>query len=439
MLSPGGMRNHSDGYQTPAHVPASLLGYEPNPRAVSEGKYHLGSQQMSVKIQIPDSMIKVLPDWGYDAATREAFLTAFARMLRSINAVWLMHNERKEIVVTPVSASPLVRPMLGGGHNIFSPSRDRQTAAQARYGDGHVIGFGVATHPYESTRQAGVATGGQPPTGSLRAMHAHRFAQQPAASPAPTGDAASPSQATAPWRPLAPSAYPRQPTAYAVGDDRSESAQAGLDLSRFPASDTQRWQVPEVGSSPAPSTLDGQEAAGARESNGSSVTPTQDPSVPYESKAQGSSSFQHPAMPGDNPSSMDYHQRELEFMERRLEMEREARKHEMDSLKTMLQALTMQLNATQQANQIAFAKVHATTTYTHKGAEEWIVQERLRADFTEKFRYWHVEFNRWESPNETVLRARVYGYLVKKVPNELHRRVPENDVLGFAVDLVLLR
>ena len=133
---------------------------------------------------------------------------------------------------------------------------------------------------------------------------------------------------------------------------------------------------------------------------------------------------------------MDYHQRELEFMERRLEMEREARKHEMDSLKTMLQALTMQLNATQQANQIAFAKVHATTTYTHKGAEEWIVQERLRADFTEKFRYWHVEFNRWESPNETVLRARVYGYLVKKVPNELHRRVPENDVLGVYYNLV---
>ena len=87
----GGMPSQSGQYQTPAHNIASSAGYEPKiSRTVARD-----SQQISY-MKIPDSMIKILPDWGYDWATREHFLSMFKRMLKSIGAVFLVQNERKE-------------------------------------------------------------------------------------------------------------------------------------------------------------------------------------------------------------------------------------------------------------------------------------------------------------------------------------------------------
>ena len=88
----GGMPSLSGQYQTPAHNIASSAGYEPKfSRNDAEG-----SQQISY-MKIPDGMIKILPDWGYDWASREHFLSMFKRMLKSIGAVFLVQNERREI------------------------------------------------------------------------------------------------------------------------------------------------------------------------------------------------------------------------------------------------------------------------------------------------------------------------------------------------------
>ena len=116
-------------------------------------------------MKIPDGMIKILPDWGYDWASREHFLTMFKRMLKSIGAVFLVQNERREYV-PPVgletSFSAVGKQPEVGQVRFFSPSQDRQMAAQARYGDDRNARDGGATYPHFGAEQASVGTRMQP-------------------------------------------------------------------------------------------------------------------------------------------------------------------------------------------------------------------------------------------------------------------------------------
>ena len=138
-------------------------------------------------------MIKVLPEWGYDSVQREHFLTMFTRMLKSINAAYLVHNERRE--VSTMQARPHIdttHPNPTEHTRFFSPSRDRQAAAQARYGDDHAARVGVATYPPTEAQQARVAIGTNPPTVGPPYLRERGTPLQPAGSPT-SGSLAFPS------------------------------------------------------------------------------------------------------------------------------------------------------------------------------------------------------------------------------------------------------
>ena len=137
MFAGGGSRYPAGGYVTPGAATASLTGYEPKNPSASKESGHVTSH-----VKIPDQMIKVLPEWSYSPASREHFLQMFARMLKSIGAVFLLHNKRVE--VTPESSSE-VGEILDKGQEFFSPSRDREQHTLKMQGDDFASREGVAT------------------------------------------------------------------------------------------------------------------------------------------------------------------------------------------------------------------------------------------------------------------------------------------------------
>ena len=67
-------------------------------------------------------------------------------------------------------------------------------------------------------------------------------------------------------------------------------------------------------------------------------------------------------------------------------------------------------------------------SFTHLGAEDWIVDAKIEAAFTDTHLWWHVAAGRWEDEWETMLRARVYAYLKTKVPADMYKDGEENDI-----------
>ena len=74
------------------------------------------------------------------------------------------------------------------------------------------------------------------------------------------------------------------------------------------------------------------------------------------------------------------------------------------------------------------AAITDTDVYTNQGAEDWIIDDSIEACFSQPQLWWHVRDNRWEDDWETMLRARVYSYLITKLPAEMWKDGAENDV-----------
>ena len=451
-----GMRGPSDAYKTPARYSDAPIGYEPKSKDTGTDM----SQQVSYS-KIPDSMIKVLPEWGYDAVTRDDFTTKFARMLKSIGAVYLVRNKRIECSTGEhIQPSSQEAKNTDGQGLFFSPSKDKQTAAQARYGDDQEPGHGTATYPHASAKQAGVATGVKPPTEDLDFYNERRLPQQSAATVRPAAGATSLRRNATPRPPTPARTAVNIPARTAVNISARTAApqreHAGAPRSHLRCSN--RGANGSSAFADRPSfhqdlSSDSSEAEGKHESQTGYGQHAQMPSRQRSHRQQAqttpswmdggrsSQPYRHAGVHRTTPAVpvMPAEERHrLEFMKLRRELERkdEQRAIELSSMAHTLQTIQAQLQESQQLQRVMLTKSQAGSIYTHTGAEEWIVEERLKTDFDETFRYWHVQSQRWENGAETILRSRVYGYLVKKLPDEMTRRVPENDVLSIYHNIV---
>lgn len=382
-------------------------------------------------------------------------------MLKSIGAVFLVQNERRECVssVGLETSFPTVGKLPEVGQaRFFSPSQDRQMAAQARYGDDYNARDGVATYPHFGAEQASVGTRMQPPTVGAPPFSGGVTPQQPATMVSPATNGAYSSQGQVPRRPL--TAYPAGslwPPAVPAGEHNvaesplpgdvrieeisnlsnplNTSSDASSDISPLdpntspPVSvsdDAESISVASISTLPSVGSAAGQNAAAP-----APTSPQQSAEVPLTNEGLRMWAAKKVAEEQAVQRSL-----ELDLLKEQLKAEREQRADEMNTMKQMMQMMQVQLQQNQHAQQAALAKLHETSTYTHTGAEEWIVRERLKNDFEDRYRYWHVTYQRWENASETVLRARVFVYLAKKLPSELHRRVPENDVLSIYHNIV---
>ena len=142
---------------TPGQGTASSFGYEPKSLAQAS---RVGHDIASSRIK--DSMIKILPEFGYEPAKREEFLRVFARMLKSTGSVYLVESERRE--VTAGHDSEQAKPGMGQG--FFSPIKERQQAGLVRRGDDPSTRLrGYASNPADEAKLASVRRHVDSPTG----------------------------------------------------------------------------------------------------------------------------------------------------------------------------------------------------------------------------------------------------------------------------------
>ena len=100
-------------------------------------------------------------------------------------------------------------------------------------------------------------------------------------------------------------------------------------------------------------------------------------------------------------------------------------------LEQLQQQHSLQLQQLQQQLSTLSARPPASTSndsFTHLGAEDWIIDAKIEAAFTDTHLWWHVAAGRWEDEWETMLRARVYAYLKTKVPADMYKDGEENDI-----------
>ena len=419
------------------------------------GELELGPNVTNMKI--PDSMIRCLPKFDYTQIARENFLKSFARMLKSTGAVYLMHNVKREIKSSD-SSTATSTPGLGQG--IFSPSKDRKQYASVMRGDDHATAGGFTVNPQADEAKTGsVGTGIHSPTAEV--SQSRQPPQQPAAFVTPMTSAAS----------------QRHTTSRSSADDQRQAAvQSALHLSApqgspsafmpRPQSSTMEFafaqQAPTVeeGAFPNPpqfsrealSTVGEYSDDDVDEESASSyeLMSEHDPEqveMKYERRqrtGQGESAVPQAAPPNDPGLTL----REINLLEQlefqkqraadtdsRLSRMEQMYERQIAGITAQFQMMQSSLAASQHTQQGTSAPASTPSDDAEKLA---IVQQRLIADFSETTYWWSAVHQRKENAHETMLRARIFLYLVRILPGELHRRVDENDVLAIYHNIVMV-
>ena len=427
--------------------------------------------------KVPDSLIK-LPEFSYDPAAKEDFLADFRLMCKAIDGEYLLTNELRRI-------SDGMR--VDGQHppkhtttsiNVFSPTHDRRREAYAitgddpyakvegsRYTSPHSADFAPAWRggavQRDPTRQTPHTTHpdfrshlafGTPPSQPHVTPGAH-VPQTPTPASAPTAPPGPFSERTAPYSASVASHQssntlnsqgfgPPPPTEQHLQRARITMRQApqGLPMPYTgpPGPPVPFVRPPEAVEEDAASIVSMQTAATGSWSH---------PSDPSESEGEPAE-VKYPDNPppgGGEGSSLqhdtartiaDSHAFENGQLRMQLLEQQRAHQEQMNRLERMMQTMHDNMNRTKQEHQASLAQVHDSSTYVNRGVEDWVVQERLERDFRSEYGFWWVSEQRWENPAETMLRSRVYLYLKRRLPSELHRGTIENDVRTVWINIV---
>ena len=403
-------------------------------------------------------MIRCLPKFDYTQIARENFLKSFARMLKSTGAVYLMHNEKREIK-TSGSSTAIATPGLGQG--IFSPSKDRKQYASVMRGDDHATAGGFTVNPQADEAKTGsVRTGIHSPTAEV-SQSRQPTPQQPAAFVTPMTSAASQRHTTSRSSADDQRQAAAQDPSYSMAPQGSPSAfMPRLQSSTMEFAFAQQAPTVEEGAFPNPpqfsrealSTVGEYSDDNGDEESASSYEfmPEHDPEqVELKRERRQRTGQGEPADPQATfPNYPGLSLREanlleqLEFQKQRA-ADTDSRLNRMEQLyERQIAGMTAQfqmmqdsLAASQHKQQGMPAPASAPSDDAEKLA---IVQQRLIADFSETSYWWSAVHQRKENAHETMLRARIFLYLVKILPGELHRRVDENDVLAIYHNIVMV-
>ena len=130
---------------------------------------------------------------------------------------------------------------------------------------------------------------------------------------------------------------------------------------------------------------------------------------------------------------LDLRRRSARYTDSRLDRLEAMHQAQLAAMNAQLQMMQDHLAASQHKQPSGPA---SASTPSDDAEKLFIVQRRLIADFGDTSYWWSERLQRKENAHETMLRARIYSYLVKILPGELYRRVPENDVLGIYHNIV---
>ena len=125
----------------------------------------------------------------------------------------------------------------------------------------------------------------------------------------------------------------------------------------------------------------------------------------------------------------------FETMFRELQSQR-AHDHEQSQLEQ--QALREELSLAHNHTRAVAVAASKSDLYISNGAESWIIESNILSNFAAPHLWWCVVENRWEYAWESMLRTRVWAYLIKKLPRELWKSLNEGDVRGLYIHMLNL-
>jgi hypothetical protein len=364
--------------------PGVSTGYEPKPGA-SASLY--GKPLRREKVS--DDLIKVLPPFSYEMVQRKKFGQEFCSMIKLIGGVWMIKNRpRKNPAHNPHKG---VNSAAGVPTCFISPKHDRNAKATQ-----DVAAAGVAAYPPHETKYVVgrhpmpspvVGTAGVRPYANLQRT------QRPGQVPGHC-----PSHGYAPWlTPSAPGYVPGQ-----------RSTVPGYVPGLPPRQGQAPWRMFQDG----PDQVSGSTSSSGR----SDASQRQRPRTNYRRaprvEVQHGSPLRHVRDVSDEDRQLD--------MREQLARQRDQR----------FQQLEQQM-ADQQAQiaDLGTGKVGGDPdTCTSQGAEDWIVDAAIEASFSVPYLWWHEKEQRWEDDWETMLRARVYSYLIGLLPKDFWQDGVENDI-----------
>ena len=468
MSDPSRLRFTPGAYMTPGQGTASSFGYEPKSLAQAS---RVGHDIASSRIK--DSMIKILPEFGYEPAKREEFLRVFARMLKSTGSVYLVESERRE--VTAGHDSEQAKPGMGQG--FFSPIKERQQAGLVRRGDDPSTRLrGYASNPADEAKLASVRRHVDSPTGeglqrapstqqSLDPANPMAGSTPPAFIPlyghdeVPSRGEATNAMSSSSYTLTGRNGSAQQESVHPMGDAPAQTAHFLTPDATGPLGERRAHQVHEEPSQATP--IQAEDAMSTHSTAASDISQSSSYNrlereysnvVPSWQERQRMPSTTADMAAGDEnasdplanqPSSSAQgtaRERALEeaLHRERLQMqqmlyEAEQREHERE-MRTQLMFSTMQHQLEAYHHSATHGGLRGQPV--RRDEDDWLVAQRLHADFSERYRYWRKDLQRWETAEETMMRSRVFQYLLKKLPNEITARVAENDVLHIYRNIV---
>ena len=168
-----------------------------------------------------------------------------------------------------------------------------------------------------------------------------------------------------------------------------------------------------------------------------------DASQPYQPSHRGDGKWDTPADASAGPTHQEAadpmassHAFENELLRKQLQAQQDAHAQQMRQFTAMMQSMQQAMSQSQIEQKASLARIQESTNYVGKGLEDWVVQERLQRDFHSEYGFWWVVEQRWEDGPESMLRARVYMYLKRRLPPEIVRGTIENDVRTVWINIV---
>ena len=432
--------------------------------------------------RVPDSLLK-LPDFSYDPVSKEEFLSEFRLMCKAINGEYLLTNELRRF-------SDGMR--VDGQHppqqttepiQIFSPSLERRREAYATMDDdpyARVEGSRtISSHSAESaatqqssvvwrgpavqaphTQQAGLSSQpvfDQSPPQTQGASRGATYQTPPpfrgptilpaAPQGAPSVHSVPISASAAPLRSSMPyvssfGSHPPDPQArYPDRIHRRQTVPDHLQLSHMGAPGPPRHDDSDVVS--VASAVTAETVNSSHDSTpGSDIAggEVDDDGASAAGSVHSDGKYGQPmgAVPDPSPRDMgsDLRRETARAMADSHAYENEQLRQQIRRLEQMMASMNNNIQRAQSEQQASLALVANNQFYQGRGVEDWVVQERLNRDFRSPYGFWWVTEQRWENPQESMLRSRVYLVLKKKLPSELIRGTIENDVRTVWINVV---
>ena len=442
-------------------------GYEPKTLGNTQTLY-----SPLAGMRIPDSLIKVLPKFSHSLVDRRKFRENFPAMLKGIQGEFMMENVKvasSEFVDQRSLASPGSK---STAQRFFSPRKERNAIAPEEGGDGRQGGaVGVVAYPSPHANAGaqrplleGVPT--RPPlpafspvafpTGGVHTPTSAYVADRPSGY-VPRGPGYQPTMAIPPPTEgsfirscidtAEQSAVDPQPLASPIveppltrqrlqqhnrGEARGPAIPPPLPVTAPPGMEQGEWddsrQVHEASSGITSIELDAISLASYASHASSSL-----PSTTSTERVRQTEEWKQ-----ERAQIYDQMQHLQRMMTQQLAQQQANHQRQVAELTAALQNQSTALSGRLNAAIVGIAKAGNADLYVETGAEDWLVDATIKADFYQPYIWWSVRYNRPEDKYESSLRTRVFTYLKEHLPKSFWKSVPNGDVKAIYRNVIAL-